>query len=574
MDIKRYYLLYRQYLGSQINFVLIGSIIVGLLESLSIITVLPLLDSFASTENINLFPNNSQTGWFQSKYQSLVETLDLRNLFIIIILLFLLKGILHFILLVYIGHLRGILLERVKIALYNVYKDLSFEQYNSIGIGTIINAINEQSSKILQGFQLFSLSIFQLINGFVFFVVALISDYTAAIILLVSGFVLIQIFKIFNTTIALTSKIISADSQIIATYVIDIFRSFKYLSITNQFKKFDHQIASKISKLRFGYFKISKFQAFTMSMKEPLALLAIMLSFYFLFFYLGKNFAILIVMFLLFYRSLTSLGRFQSQWQKCMEWSGSLIYIDDQLRDMSMSIYDHKEDPILEIEKIHTFELLSVTYRYPGSSLCAVDNLSYTFNSGKIYGVVGPSGAGKSTMIDIIGLLIMPTSGELRINGQELTAGYKEKVGYRIGYVPQEPQVFNGTLYQNITLDFSNTPPKDESVDQVMKCLEMVALAENGKSFRPLFEEYSNPSDGISGGQKQRVALARELFRSVDVLILDEFTSALDAKTQDQMMKVVQKIKHEKIIITISHRDETFHYHDERITIKDGQIVR
>lgn len=186
---------------------------------------------------------------------------------------------------------------------------------------------------------------------------------------------------------------------------------------------------------------------------------------------------------------------------------------------------------------------------FPGG-VKALDDVSLHIEKGSIYGIVGLSGAGKSTLLRCINGLETPSSGQVFVEGKEVSKLKKEELQalrQRIGMLFQSFNLFSArTVYDNVAYPLSlSKVPKEKRVKKVKEILELVGLSDKIDAY---------PSQ-LSGGQKQRVALARALVSSPNILLLDEASSALDPETGEKILKLIEKIKHQLdlTVVLITH---------------------
>lgn len=207
-------------------------------------------------------------------------------------------------------------------------------------------------------------------------------------------------------------------------------------------------------------------------------------------------------------------------------------------------------------------ELKNINFEYEVGKP-VLKNINLTINKGEFIGIAGLSGAGKTTLADIISGLFSPNSGEILIDGE------KAKMPLKIGYIPQEFTVINGTIKENVT--FGGEEQSDEAIIEALKKAQLYDFIE--QNFKDGI--YTNPfidSTGFSHGQKQRLALARALYSNPDILILDEATSSLDLKTEDEICNVLKDLKGQRTIIAIAHRLSTIKFADKIVFMKNAEI--
>ena len=168
--------------------------------------------------------------------------------------------------------------------------------------------------------------------------------------------------------------------------------------------------------------------------------------------------------------------------------------------------------------------------------------------------------------------MIYPSSGEVVIDGRKLESKNVVKWRSKIGFVTQDPIIFEDTIFNNITLWADKTKENKSRFDEVCN---LVSISEVIDSLELKEDTLINLSgSNFSGGEKQRIAIARELFKNVDLLILDEATSALDNKTEDKVQKSIEKLHGKLTILTIAHRLSTVENCDVIFEIENGKILK
>jgi ABC-type multidrug transport system fused ATPase/permease subunit len=208
-------------------------------------------------------------------------------------------------------------------------------------------------------------------------------------------------------------------------------------------------------------------------------------------------------------------------------------------------------------------------FKYPGSASNAVQNVSVQLNSGKYIAVVGPSGAGKSTFVDLLLGLHHPSSGSVQISGLDAIDAIERWPG-AIGYVPQEIQLVLGSIIDNVLLGFKDN---SENRKHVVTALRKAELNEY-LGANEIISDLNIGDDGgkLSGGQRQRIGIARALLTNPKILVMDEATSSLDAQTEDNIAKAVNRAKENSLVIVVAHRLATVRRADLVIYLENGQV--
>ena len=216
-------------------------------------------------------------------------------------------------------------------------------------------------------------------------------------------------------------------------------------------------------------------------------------------------------------------------------------------------------------------ELRKVNYRYPGAKQDSLCDISLTLRKGEKIGLIGASGAGKSTLAAILTGLLPVSSGNLLVDGQPLTPARAAAFTRRVGYVPQNPFLFEGTLAENIAFSQWGKPWDRQRVLEVCKLAAIDFVNAHPKKMqRPIGENGA----GLSGGQAQRVAIARALYAQPEVLIFDEATSALDQGNENIIQQTIDKLSDQTTCVIIAHRLSTVRKCDSIIWLDRGRIVQ
>jgi ATP-binding cassette subfamily B protein len=213
-------------------------------------------------------------------------------------------------------------------------------------------------------------------------------------------------------------------------------------------------------------------------------------------------------------------------------------------------------------------EFKSVHFEYsPAREI--LKGLSFTIEPGKITALVGASGAGKTTTVDLLMRLYEPTSGEILIDGQNITNHNAASVRGQIGTVATDGAVFRGTLAYNISYK-----RPDASNDDIMKAA-VAAGMENTLQRLPdgLQTAVGESGMGLSVGERQRIQIARVLIAQPRILVLDEATANLDYATEAEIKKTIEEIRKEHTVIIIAHRYSMVHDADHVIVLSAGEVI-
>ncbi len=210
-----------------------------------------------------------------------------------------------------------------------------------------------------------------------------------------------------------------------------------------------------------------------------------------------------------------------------------------------------------------------VSFHYGNENRTAVRDVTFEVNRGETVALVGRVGSGKSTIVSLLTRTIDPTAGAVRLDGREITTLPLESYRDIIGYVPQEPILFSETLENNIR--FGNGDASNESLTEL---IELAQLREQLERFpKGLQTLIGTRGLNISGGEKQRVAIARALARQPKILILDDCTSALDARTEEDLWAALDEVMPDMTCFVVTHRTREMQKADQILLFDEGIIA-
>jgi len=214
----------------------------------------------------------------------------------------------------------------------------------------------------------------------------------------------------------------------------------------------------------------------------------------------------------------------------------------------------------------------NVTFGYqPGREV--LHRINFELERGRTYAFVGPTGGGKTTTASLMARLYDPVRGLVMLNGKDLRSISPEERASKIGFILQEPFLFNGTVRENIL--YGNDSYATLSNEQLFEVLEQSGLDKLLLRFDEGFEtKILGSGDTISLGQKQIIAFMRAVLRKPEVLILDEATANIDTVTEQQLESILQKLPADTTRIIIAHRLNTIENADEIFFVNGTRVVR
>lgn len=211
-----------------------------------------------------------------------------------------------------------------------------------------------------------------------------------------------------------------------------------------------------------------------------------------------------------------------------------------------------------------------INFRYSSDRPLIIKDFSFEIKKGDRLGLIGKTGGGKSTLLDLIMGLLIPQSGQMYIDGKQLTIKNYRSWQSNIAHVPQFIFLADSTILENIAF---GTPPSEINHKLVYECAKKAQISEVIESW-PLKYDTQIGERGVklSGGQKQRVGIARALYKQTNVIIFDEATSSLDYKTEEDIINVIEKLGKNITIIIVAHRLTSLRMCSKILEVENGEM--
>ena len=227
----------------------------------------------------------------------------------------------------------------------------------------------------------------------------------------------------------------------------------------------------------------------------------------------------------------------------------------------------YQDVPEQELSGSVAFE--NVSFRYPGDEKNALTAISFTIKPGEMIGIVGATGAGKSTLAQLIPRLFDPTEGIVRVGGVDLKEVNEQSLRKTVAFVLQKAILFSGTIAQNL-----RQGKKDASESEMSRATEIAQASEFIQKLTAGFEApVSERSSNFSGGQKQRLSISRGVIGEPKILILDDSTSALDARSEKLVREAFEKQLKDTTTIIIAQKIASVVKADRILVLDNGRLV-
>jgi ATP-binding cassette subfamily B protein len=457
----------------------------------------------------------------------------------------------------------------LKNEIFEHYQVLPLSFYRRNNTGDLMNRISEDVSRvrmylgpaIMYGLTLFTL--FIMLIPFMFSISAELTWYALSPLPLLS----LSIFLVNNKVEKRAEQIQESQSKL-STFVQEAFSGIRVLKSFNREHESVSRFKTEIDIYRKQSLKLTKIQSLFFPLIGGLIGLSTILTVY-----AGSAEVIKgnltfghIAEFIIYVNLLTwpvaSLG-----------WTSSLVQRAEVSQKRINEFLKTRTNLTSQKELAHEIqgkiEFKNVSFTYPDTGIKALRGISFTINPGESLAIIGTTGSGKSTVSNLISRLYDVSDGEIFIDDLPISYYNLNSMRSQIGYVPQDVFLFSDTIYNNIGFGIKN--PEEAKVIQAAKDADVF---ENIVAFPEGFNtRVGERGITLSGGQKQRVSIARAIVREPKILMLDDALSAVDTKTENNILNSMKRIMEGRTTIIISHRVSSAKLASKIIVLVDGLIA-
>ena len=470
---------------------------------------------------------------------------------------------------IYSGRMVANLLATIKKDVVNGIFASDYLYFISKEIGYFNNAVTVEYNRVAFSFRacmrLFVSSGFAL----VYLILPLFINSAATILLLIILIPLYFVTRFINKWTRTFSLRTTKNNALLQSLLIQTFSNFKYLKSTHTTNKVNTHLEKAINTQSDLTYKSSVLGAFTGSASELIIVLVAAALLVYNVEFAGQS--MIEVLFLLFLvrRSASYALSGYSDYRGFISAFGSLRVFENLEKDLVTFKEDSNKDKI-DPDLSATLSFEDVGFSYDGKKQI-LEGINVSIPSKSIVAIVGESGSGKSTLASLITGVLTPEQGEIKISGNSYNKVDQEKLRTQIGYVTQENVIFTDSIRNNITL-WDN-----QNADSESKLQEVLVSASLTEFINDLDEgldtQLGDNGLTISGGQRQRICIARELYRDIKMLILDEATSSLDSETESRIQSSIESLQGELTLVIVAHRLSTIRKADLILVISQGSIA-
>lgn len=547
-------------------FISIGlSIIMSVLDAFGLSMFLPLLQMVNDATIID--PTTMGNLHFLiDGIKALGIQLTLGFVLLFMVLFFVVKGIIAYLGMIYSIVLQQFFIKKIRMNLINSLNQISFKSFISSHAGRIQNTLSGEVSRVTQAydtyFAAFQHGIMVLVYiGFAFFI-----NVQFAILVSIGGLVTNLLFKAIYKHTKIASRKLTFSNNTYQGQIIQYVGNFKYLRSTGMISKYSEMLKTTIDKIENSRRKIGVLASIGSATREPLLIIVVALVIFIQTKMLGGEMGTILISLLFFYRALNALAYMQQQWNSFMSVSGSLENMQDFQNEIES---EYEKNGNLHFNRLESsIELKNANFSYENTNILKDINLVIPKNQSIAF--VGESGSGKTTLVNLVSGLLLVDNGDVYIDGLSIKELNRSSYQRRIGYITQEPVIFNDTIFNNVTFWANPTQENQQRFEKAIRQASLETFLKtlpNGKE-----TELGNNGINLSGGQKQRISIARELFKDIDILIMDEATSALDSETELEIRNSIDNLQGQYTLLIVAHRLSSIRNVDRVIFMNNGRI--
>jgi subfamily B ATP-binding cassette protein MsbA len=448
-----------------------------------------------------------------------------------------------------------------------LFNNINYKAFVDLDAGRIQNTLTSEIERITQGYNFYLVTFQQGIMALVYLIFSYFIDFKFAI-LITLGAIITNIFyvNLFKKT-KKASLHFTADSNTFHGLISQYINHFKYLNATGLVKKYANKIFGSVRNIETSRKNIGIYNTILGSVKEPVLISMIVSIVLIQINFFDGNIGEILISLLFFYRALTSVASVQYFWNQYISTAGSIDNIvklqkDFEEAQVSKNLQYNEQTPII-------LELKNVDFYYGVTPVLKQINLKILPN--QTIAFVGESGSGKTTLLNVLSGLLQVDKGQFLVNGEDSKTIDVSQYNKHLGYISQEPAIFNDTLFNNVTFwDTEN----EQNLIKFRNAIQQAALLDFVNQLSDKEKTLlGNNGINLSGGQKQRIAIARELYKEIEILIMDEATSSLDSETEHSIQNHIDALKGKYTILIAAHRLSTVKNADQIVFMKNGEII-
>jgi ABC-type multidrug transport system fused ATPase/permease subunit len=571
-NISRVYNLFTTSRKKKFIFLIFLSLMCTFIEIFSISLLIPLVSSFSGDSSIinNIFEKLNISG-------DILHFLTFKNIILILLGVYLSK----FIFLLSFSYFKNNFFFSFQLELadklFKSYIKRNYLFHTSSNSAKIIKNFSEEIHHVTMGYlgSIVTIIIETILISFMLIFLLFLQTKTTVVVLCLTGVISFIIFSILKRRISTLGHEREKNNYINLKNIVQALGGIKEIKIFQKEDETINNFKKTILKLRNINWLVAFYNEIPRVFFEFIAVCSFLIILFF-FVNIGYSFSVIIsyfvVIFAIFMRIMPSTNKLIVGLVNLTINRRSVKVLCDELNyhDILNTNYIKKNNH----EKVNfksKIEIQNLSFKYGSQEKTIIENINLQINQGEIFGIIGQTGSGKTTLVDLIIGLLEPTTGNILSDGKNIKLN---KIDWfkKIGYVPQNMYLNDESIKKNIAFTLDETQIDEKKIFEVAKkskLLELIKTKKDKLDFR-----IGESGSILSGGQKQRLGIARALYSNSEILVLDEFTSALDETTEKEIMEEISKLKGEKTIILSTHKPSILKYCDKIFDVKNNTILK
>ncbi len=543
------------------------SILVGVLDGLGLTMFIPLLN-MVDPSNKGVDPDT--LGGLSVVVESINSfgiSLNLVNVLAFMCSFFILKGLAIMLEGFYQVKLQQFFIKKIRLNYIKGINNLSYKTFVLSDVGQIQNSLTGEVDRLSRAYTSYFLAFQQAVMVAVYMVFAFSVNAQFAVLVGAGGALSNIIYKtIFKKTKGASVKLTSF-TNVFQGLIIQHVANYKYLKATGSLSGYSKKLVEGVDRIEENNRKIGVLSAIVKGTREPLMITVVCAVIYIQTSLLGSSLGPILISLVFFYRALVALMGMQTAYNYFLGNAGSLQNMTEFTKMLNSNSERTGKQEVSSFNK--ELVLKDVSFAYNDTPI--LKNININISKNETTAFVGESGSGKTTLVNMLAGLFKADSGEIYIDGTKREDINIISYQKRVGYITQDPVIFNDTLFNNVT--FWDNPSKENIArfEDAARRASLWAFMNNHIDRENAL--LGNSGVNLSGGQKQRISIARELYKEIDILILDEATSALDSETERAIQENIEELKGKYTILIVAHRLSTIKDADRIVYMKDGEIV-
>ncbi len=555
-----------RYLGNKIWIAFALSVAVSTLDAFGLSMFLPLLQMVENSAGTADPESMGNLSFLVEGIQALGFDLTLGFVLLFMLIFFFFKAIFSYLSMVYIIVLQQRFVRSIRLNLLSALNRIGYKTFVTSDAGRIQNTLSGEVDRVSQSYLTYFGAFQQGIMVVVYMGFAFFLNFQFAVLISIGGALTNVIYKTIYKHTKGASRKLTFSTNIYQGQIIQHVGNFKYLKATGLVNQYGDLLRATINKIEDSRKRIGVLSSIGLAAREPLLVAVVAAVILIQTRVLGGGMGTIIASLLLFYRALTALVAMQQSWNSFMSTSGSL----ENMKSFEAELLEAREqDGTQEFSTLNsTIAAEAVSFSYGSTSI--LKDISIRIQKNETVAFVGESGSGKTTLVNLLAGLLPPDSGQVMADGVSVSSLKKASYQRRIGYITQDPVIFNDTVFNNVTFW---AEPTQENIARFELAIRQASLSEFLETLPDGPQALlGNNGINLSGGQKQRISIARELYKDIDILIMDEATSALDSETEQLIQQSVEALKGKYTILVVAHRLSTIKSADRVVFLNKGEI--